>query len=125
MLARISLVLCILCNTSGVMAADRLKFDCTGTIDSHGATALKDEPKISGGELEIDMGKQELLLTTLQPMGAIYGKFIEATDILIRFRTPDGITFGGINRTTGDLMITNMKTDVIYWLKCKLRKPLF
>jgi hypothetical protein len=92
------------CYLSPAYSAQELKFDCTGRIE-HGDVPLKLEPQISGAELKIDLGKRELLLTTIQPMGAIYGKIIQVTDLIIRFQTPDGTSFGGIDRTSGDLMV--------------------
>jgi hypothetical protein len=120
---RFFLVVGLILYVSPAESAQELKFDCAGKMQ-HGTVPLNQWPDISGAELRIDLAKKQLLLTTPRPIGAIYGKIVEMTDLLIRFRTPDG-RYGGIDRTSGEFMVSNMWTETTYWLKCNLRKQLF
>jgi hypothetical protein len=102
--------------------SQELKFDCTGKVQQ-GDVPMKQWPSISAAELSIDLTKKELLMVLLTTSSGIYGKIVDVTDTMIRFRSKDG--YGGIDRTTGEFMSSNPTTDTTHWLKCKLRKQLF
>lgn len=81
-------------------------------------------PKMTG-ELLIGLRTQEQLLVVFAPVAGVYGKVVETTDVLFRFRSPDGDSYGAIDRTNGDYLSFNIKTNTSYSMKCTLRKQLF
>jgi hypothetical protein len=102
--------------------SQELKFDCTGKVQQ-GDVPMKQWPAISAAELSVDLTKKALLLVLFSTSSAIYGKIVDITDTMIRFRNKDG--YGGIDRTTGEFMASNSATETTHWMKCNLRKQLF
>lgn len=102
--------------------SQELKFDCTGKVQQ-GDVPMKQWSAISAAELNINLTKKELLLVLFSTSSGIYGKIADITDTMIRFKTKDG--YGGIDRTTGELVASNPTTETTHWMKCNLRKQLF